>query len=112
LIGALLANRAGKTVLAALIIVGIAQLGMFSLILQPTMTPLIPAVLQMYDTLVLTELVAVSLLPTRSIFVAATINSIFIAAHILYAPRTKIMDQILQADLAQSLARPIALQFF
>jgi hypothetical protein len=109
LIGALLANRTGKTVLAALIIVAIAQLGMFSLIL---LTPFSPGVLQLYDTLVLTELVAVSLLPPRSIFVAATINSIFIALHLLYAPRTPIIEQILKADLSQALARPIALQFF
>ena len=66
----------------------------------------------MYDSLVLTILIAVSLLPTRSIFVAATINSVFIAIHILYAPRTPVMEQILQADLSQSLARPISLQFF
>lgn len=109
LVGALLANRTGRTVLAALIIFAIAQIGMISLIL---LTPFSPGVLQLYDTLVLTELVAVSLLPTRSIFVAATINSVFIALHLLYAPRTPLMEQILKADLSQSLARPIALQFF
>ena len=109
LIGALWANKAGKTILAAIIIVATVQLGWFSLVLQPTLTP--PGVLQMYDTFVLTELVAVSLLPVRSIFLMATINSVFIAVDMLYVLHTP-MEQLLHADLAQSLARPIALQYF
>lgn len=111
-IGGLLLNRAGRIVTAALIIVATVQIGMISLILQPTLTPLVPPVLQTYDSLVLTELVAVSLLPTISIFVMATINSTFIAIHLLYAPRTSQMEPILHGDLSQWLLRPIALQFF
>lgn len=110
-LGSLLANRVGKTTLTGAVIVITAEIGVMGIFLK-SFTPLVPTVFQSYDMLLVVELIAVSLLPVGNVFVVATGNSIFIAAHILYAPRTQMAGEMLQSDLAGLLVRPIALQFF
>jgi len=115
-IGALMANRAGKTMLAGMMIVTIAEVVLIAVLLQPPYTPLTPAVFQEYNFFFLIELLAVSLLPTYSIFVLATVNSVFIASHLLFAVQTGAytpdMAHSLGANLLLTLSVPVALQFF
>ena len=85
---------------------------MIGVLLQPPYTPLTPSVLEEYDFLILIDILAVSLLPTRSIFILSTLNSVFIAFHLIYAPRTQAMVQAMSADPFQIFLRPICLQFF
>jgi hypothetical protein len=108
---ALLANRAGKTTLAGSIIVINGEIGLMGLILG-SFTPLTPSTFQAYDLLIIGELIAVSLLPVNNIFIVAVVTSIFVTAHTLYAPHTQVIGQLLQTDLAGTLARPICLQIF
>jgi len=59
----------------------------------------------------MTELLAVSLLPSRSVFLVAIANSAVILGSLLYEPHTLVLANDLQTQFIPVMIRPIALQF-
>ena len=77
-------NRRGFTGIAAIIIVVMYEL-MLSLALV-LLTPLDEPSIQLYDLYIMAELLAVSLLPARNVFVIALADSIIILASLVIQP--------------------------
>ncbi|HTK06861.1 MAG TPA: hypothetical protein VL485_06825 [Ktedonobacteraceae bacterium] len=104
----LIFNRFQQQLLAGILLVVALQLAIMLVVL--TTTPLDEVSLPIYDLLTMTELLAVSLLPVRSVFFVGSINCIFISTSLIIQPHTT----ALAADLAtQAVAihiKPIALQ--
>ncbi len=64
-----------------------------------------------FDLLVVSELIAASLLPTASIFPVAITNILFILGMVAFMPHTVALNQLLKSPMAyNSLAQPISLQ--
>ncbi|GCE18301.1 hypothetical protein KDK_21010 [Dictyobacter kobayashii] len=64
-----------------------------------------------FDLLVISELIAASLLPTRSIFVVAFSNILFIVGMIVLMPHTAALDMLLHSSMAyDAISQPIILQ--
>jgi hypothetical protein len=105
----LILNRYGFTGLAAVIIVTMYEL-MLSLALV-MLTPLDEPSIQLYDLYIMAELLAVSLLPARTVFIVAFINSLIILASLILQPHSAAMNLDLQSQFIPLMIRPIALQF-
>lgn len=105
----LILNRYGYTGFAAVIIVAMYEL-MLSLALV-MLTPLDEPSIQLYDLYIMAELLAVSLLPARSVFIVAFINSMIILASLTIQPHLAAMNLDLHSQFIPLMIRPIALQF-
>ena len=64
-----------------------------------------------YDLLVLPELIAVSILPPRIVFIVALLNSIFMFVDITFQPHAADLEHLLHASTYTILIRPVSLQF-
>lgn len=102
---ALILNRQGHTVAAGLLI-NIAGFLALTTALFSTI-PFDETTLQGYDMYVITELLAVSLLPIRSVFIAFICSVICIVTTLLYMPHTAILDKDLHERLLIIIARPV-----
>lgn len=108
-IGALFLNRKGFALAAALVVVVMFEL-MLTLALG-LITPLDEPSIQLYDLYIMGELLAVSLLPARSVFIFAIANCLVILASLLYQPHTTFFNIDMQTQFIPTMIRPIALQF-
>lgn len=64
-----------------------------------------------FDLLVISELIAVSLLPAASIFPVAISNILFIIGMIVFLPHSAALDQLLKSSMAyNAVSQPISLQ--
>ena len=64
-----------------------------------------------FDLLVVSELIAVSLLPAASVFVVAGSNVLFIIAMIVFMPHTAALDMLLKSSMAyDAWVQPLSLQ--
>ncbi len=106
---ALVLNRSGYT-LAAGILINLAGFFILTIALFTTI-PFDETTLQGYDMYVIVELLAVSLLPSRSIFLVAIMSGIAILGTLLYTPHTAILDRDLHERLLIIIARPIGTLF-
>ena len=106
---ALLLNRKGY-VLAAGILVNVAGFLILTIALFTTV-PFDETTLQGYDMYVIVELLAVALLPMRSIFLVAVISTIAILGTLIYVPHTRVLDSDLHARLLIIVARPVGTLF-
>lgn len=104
-LGSLLLNRVGKTLLAGWILVLSLELAVTLIIM--TSGPLSERSTYLYDMYILVELLAVSLLPARSIFLLAGVNSLCMGFSVLSLIRAQ--DQ--SAHTLPMLALSIALQW-
>ncbi|GCF09455.1 hypothetical protein [Dictyobacter arantiisoli] len=105
----LILNRRGLTSLASIIIVIMCELVLSLAIVM--LTPLDEPSIQLYDLYIMIELLVVSLLPARSVFLLALVNSLIIVASLIYQPHLASMNLDIQTQLIPLLVRPIALQF-
>lgn len=106
---ALVLNRKGKTLAAGILVVAASQAALTLIIF--TTTPFDETSLQLYDLFIMTELLAVSLLPPRSVFIVAVANSAAILASLLYEVHTPVLTADLRTQFIPVMVRPIALQF-
>ena len=106
---ALALNRQGYT-LAAGILVNLAGFSILTIALFTTI-PFDETTLQGYDMYVIVELLAVSLLPMRSIFLVAITGTICIIGTLVYMPHTAVLDTDLHDRLLIIIARPIGTLF-
>ncbi|GER90849.1 hypothetical protein KDW_50110 [Dictyobacter vulcani] len=108
-IAALFLNKYGYAMVASLTVVIMFEL-MLTLALG-LITPLDEPSMQLYDLYIMGELLAVSLLPVRSVFIFAFFNSVIILASLLYQPHTAFFIIDMKTQLIPTMVRPIALQF-
>jgi len=108
-IGAFVVNRQGKVLAAGIIQVIVVELA-FILIVASSTRGISSRTLTVFHLMVLTELLAVSLLPPKSVFLAFLANALFTWAAITFLPRT--VDLVLTTSSAyySALASPLALQ--
>ena len=102
-------NRKGYP-LAAGILVNLAGFLALTIALFSTI-PFDETTLQGYDMYVIVELLAVSLLPMRSIFIVAILSTISIMGTLIYMPHTAVLDKDLHDRLLIIIARPIGTLF-
>jgi hypothetical protein len=102
-------NREGMTVVAGMLVVIAFQVALTVIIF--TTTPFDETSIQIYDLFIMTELLAVSLLPSRCVFLVAIANSGVILGSLLYEPHTFVLVHDLQTQFIPIMIRPIALQF-
>lgn len=101
---ALALNRKGYT-LAAGILVNVAGFAALTLALFSTV-PFDETTLQGYDMYVIVELLAVSLLPIRSVFVVLVCSVACIMSTLIYMPHTAILDKDLHERFLIIVSRP------
>ncbi len=102
---ALVLNRKGYT-LAAGIVINLAAFITLTAAIFSTV-PFDETTLQGYDMYVIVELLAVSLLPARSVFLAFVCSVFCVIGTLLYVPHTAILDKDLHDRLLIIIARPI-----
>lgn len=107
-VGTLFLNRAGRTLLAGVILV-IASEIVLTVVITTTL-PLDEPSIQLYDLYLVVDLLAVSLIPPQTIFVLAFFNSIFIGVDLLYQPHTAGLAHDLVSQYIPMLVRPVGLQ--
>lgn len=102
-------NRSGKIIVTGVLMVCFVDIG-FATGLVTTHGGLGVYNLPTFDLLAISELLAVSLLPPRSVFVVAAANSIFIWIDIAYFRHDAQLGQLLASSGYGIVARPIVLQ--
>lgn len=113
--GAVILNRSGKIFMAGLIVVIVTETAMGMNVLMSALqngTGLISLNLPFFELLMLPELLAVSLLPAWTVFLVATINSLFTIACIAFLPKSPELVHILASSAAfGTYYMPTSLQF-
>lgn len=104
----LIFNRAGKIMAGGWIIVISCEIGLIVVI--GTTSPFDTLNLPLYDIMVIGEILAVSLLPPRSVFFVAFLNSLVISWSVFFEVHTKTFAHILESQQYNLLIRPISLQ--
>lgn len=107
--GAVLLNRFGKVVIAGTLIVTTINLA-FAISLLTTPGGLAAYNLPTFDLLVISELLAVSLLPAGTVFVVGGINSLFIWGVLTYQHRAPDLAYLFAHSGYSLIIRPIVLQ--
>jgi hypothetical protein len=105
---ALLLNRAGKPEAAGLLLTVAFELALTMVIF--TTQPLDEPSIQQYELYVFGELLCVSLLNPRSVFVMMFFNIAVITASLLWQPHTAMLAYDLKTQLIPMLVRPIGVQ--
>jgi hypothetical protein len=105
---ALILNRTHRISLAGVLLVLSFEAAITMVIF--TTLPLDEPSVQQYELLVFGELLAVSLLNARSVFLVAIFNSFIVVVSMVYQPHTLILDQDLQTQFWPMLLRPVAVQ--
>jgi len=107
---ALLFNQMGKVTVVSILLIAVVDLGC-GLMLLTTPMGLSVSDLPTFDVLIVSELIAVSLLPPISVFPVALSNIAFIVADLAFQPRTPELHMMLTSDMGfNAVAQPIALQ--
>lgn len=104
----LVLNRAGRTLLAGVILV-IASEAVLTTVIMTTL-PLDEPSIQLYDLYLIVDLLAVSLIPPQSIFALAVVNSLFIGLDMALQPHTQGMATDLVTQFIPMVVRPVGLQ--
>src|SRR5712692_8895255 len=107
---AMLFNRGGKAIVSSILLIVVIDLGCGLMLLTSPMG-LDVANLPVFDVLIVSELIAVSLLPAVSVFPIALGNILFILGDIALQPHTSALNQLLASGMAYDvIVQPIGLQ--
>jgi hypothetical protein len=107
---AMLFNRGGKATVSSILLIVVVDLGCGLMLLTSPMG-LDVANLPVFDVLIVSVLIAVSLLPAISVFPIALMNILFIIAVFSFQPRTPELNMVLHSGMELDIiAQPIALQ--
>ena len=107
---AILFNQLGKLTIVSLLLILVVDLGCGLMLLTSPMG-LDVSDLQTFDVLIVSELIAVSLLPPVSVFPVALSNILFIVAVLAFQPRTPALNMVLTSDMAYNVVmQAISLQ--
>lgn len=108
-IGAQILNKQGKVVLAGTMMVIVVELAFFMIVLISFHT-LTSGDMPVFDLLVVTELMAVSLLPPGSVFLVTLCNVLFTWAAITFLPHSTTLNTSTAIRYYSVLAIPLVLQ--
>lgn len=107
---AMLFNRLGKVAIVSILLIVVIDLGC-GLMLLTTPMGLDVSDLPVFDVLIVSELIAVSLLPALSVFPVAASNIVFIIADLALQPRTPELKMLLTSTMGyDAVIQPICLQ--
>lgn len=107
---AMIFNFQGRVIIVSLLLIAVVDLGC-GLMLLTTPMGLDASDLPIFDVLIVSEIIAVSLISPMSVFPVALSNIVFIIADLLFQPRTMQLDMVLKSDMAyNAIAQPISLQ--
>ncbi len=107
---ALLFNQIGKVTVVSILLIAVVDLGC-GLMLLTTPMGLGVSDLPTFDVLIVSELIAVSLLPPISVFPVALSNIAFIIADLVFQPKTGELHMVLTSSMGfNAVAQPISLQ--
>jgi hypothetical protein len=105
-----LLNKRGKTTSAGLLIIASLDTALiFSLLSYPHFT-LTQNAVPIYDLFVLSDIIAVSLLPIRSILYISCYHSIFMLADIVLQPHTPDLQVLIAQTTYSFMVRPLTIQ--
>ncbi len=103
-------NRLGRVTIVSILLIIVVDLGCGLMLLTSPMG-LDVSSLPVFDVLIVSELIAVSLLPPSSVFVVALSNIIFIIADITLQPATMDLKMVLHSNMGyDAVAQPVSLQ--
>jgi hypothetical protein len=107
---AYLFNFLGRLTVVSVLLIAVVDLGCGLMLLTMPMG-LDVADLPVFDVLIVSVLIAVSLLPPKSVFLVAISNILFILAVIALLPRTPELQMLLSSNMAyNAVAQPVSLQ--
>ena len=107
---ATLFNQFGKVTIVTVLLIAVIDLGCGLMLLTSPMG-LDVSDLPVFDVLLVSELIAVSLLPAFSVFPVALGNMLFTIAVLLLAPRTMELNMVLTSNMAyNTILQPLGLQ--
>jgi hypothetical protein len=107
---AALFNQFGKITIVTVLLIAVIDLGCGLMLLTSPMG-LDVSNLPVFDVLLVSELIAVSLLPALSVFPVALGNIFFTIAVLMFAPRTMELNMVLTSNMAyDTILQPIGLQ--
>ncbi len=107
---AALFNQVGKITIVSILLIAVIDLGCGLMLLTSPMG-LDVGDLPVFDVLLVSELIAVSLLPAISVFPVALSNILFIIAVIGLMPHTMNLNMMLESNMAyNTLVQPVSLQ--
>jgi hypothetical protein len=107
---AVLFNSLNMLTIASILLIIVVDLGC-GLMLLTTPMGLDVSMLPVFDVLIVSELIAVSLLPARSVFIVAICNISFIVADLMFQPRTMELQMVFHSSMVYSaILQPILLQ--
>lgn len=103
-------NRRGHVTLVGILIVGSLDAALiYSLLSYPHFT-LTQNAVPIYDLFVLSDIIAISLLPIRSIFYISAYHSVFMLADIVLQPHTPDLQLLLTSTSYSLMIRPLTIQ--
>jgi len=107
---ALIFNQVGKVTIVSILLIAVVDLGC-GLMLLTTPMGLDVSDLPIFDVLIVSELIAVSLLPPMSVFPVAISNIAFIVADLALQPKTSGLSMVLTSSMGfDAIVQPISLQ--
>ncbi len=107
---ALVFNQIGKVTIVSILLIAVVDLGC-GLMLLTTPMGLDVSDLPIFDVLIVSELIAVSLLPPMSVFPVAISNIAFIVADLALQPKTPELQMVLTSSMGfDAIVQPISLQ--
>ncbi len=107
---AMIFNFQGRVIVVSILLIAVVDLGC-GLMLLTTPMGLDASDLPIFDVLIVSEIIAVSLISPISVFPVALSNIVFIIADLLFQPRTMELNMVLKSDMAyNAISQPIALQ--
>lgn len=103
-------NKGGKITLVGILIVSAVDVALaFSLLSYPHFT-LTQNAIPIYDLFVLSDIIAISLLPGKSIFFISFCHSVFMLADIALQPHTPDLQELLTSTGYSLMVRPLTIQ--
>ncbi len=106
----ILLNKRGKTTVAGMLIVASFDVALiFSLLSYPHFT-LTQNAVPIYDMFVLSDIIAISLLPINSILYISFYHSVFMLADVILQPHTPDLQVLIDQTTYSFMVRPLAIQ--
>ncbi|MBA2284697.1 MAG: hypothetical protein H0W02_04385 [Ktedonobacteraceae bacterium] len=103
-------NRRGKTTYVGILLVVAVDAALVYTLLTYTHFVLPQNAVPIYDMFVLSDIIAVSLLPIRSIFFVSLLHSIFMCADIALQPHTPDLQLLVDQTAYSFMVRPLTIQ--
>lgn len=105
IIGALIFNRRGQVALAGILVVAATTVTFMHILTGNIGVSALP----LFDLMILSELIAVSLLPARWVFIVAGVNSVFAWFALIFLPHAADLAQLLSKGSYAVVLNPILL---